>query len=178
MRRPIIGALLVAVCLAAAPAAADHRWSGWQPYQVTYLNTYEQCWHQFSSQCGRNIVDDGLDSGSPPTRARVESSTATMDRWLHPPAPAAPTTAPASGIAPAVAPAAASTGLTAPVDPNCESGGDPTTNTGNGYYGAYQFDPQTWDAYGDPNYAEASDAPMGVQTAAANSVPYDAWPSC
>lgn len=101
-----------------------------------------------------------------------------------PPPPVSPepvTTTPYQGsIAPAPAPsvAAPSTGLSAPVDPNCESGGDPTTNTGNGYYGAYQFDSGTWDAYGDSSYAEASDAPMSVQTAAANSVPYDAWPNC
>ncbi len=30
----------------------------------------------------------------------------------------------------------------------CESGGDYTTNTGNGYYGAYQFDLPTWQGLG------------------------------
>ena len=30
----------------------------------------------------------------------------------------------------------------------CESGGDYTTNTGNGFYGAYQFDLQTWQSVG------------------------------
>lgn len=85
---------------------------------------------------------------------------------------AEPTPAPASSVP------MSSVGLSAPVDPSCESGGDPTTNTGNGYFGAYQFDSSTWDAYGDSAYAEASDAPMSVQTAAANAVPYDAWPNC
>ena len=60
----------------------------------------------------------------------------------------------------------------------CESGGDYAANTGNGYYGGYQFDSGTWDAYGDPAYAEASDAPPAAQDAAAASVPYDAWPNC
>jgi hypothetical protein len=60
----------------------------------------------------------------------------------------------------------------------CESGGDYSANTGNGFYGGYQFDSGTWDAYGDPKYAEASDAPPAVQDAAAASVPYDAWPNC
>jgi hypothetical protein len=60
----------------------------------------------------------------------------------------------------------------------CESGGDYSANTGNGYYGGYQFDPTTWDRYGDPAYPEASDAPPAVQDAAAASVPYDAWPNC
>lgn len=30
----------------------------------------------------------------------------------------------------------------------CESGGDPATNTGNGFYGLYQFDEQTWHSVG------------------------------
>lgn len=60
----------------------------------------------------------------------------------------------------------------------CESGGDYAANTGNGYYGGYQFDSGTWDAYGDPAYGEANEAPPSVQDAAAASVPYDAWPNC
>lgn len=60
----------------------------------------------------------------------------------------------------------------------CESGGDYSANTGNGYYGGYQFDSGTWDAYGDPAYGEANEAPAAVQDAAAASVPYDAWPNC
>lgn len=60
----------------------------------------------------------------------------------------------------------------------CESGGDYGINTGNGYYGGYQFDSQTWDAYGDPAYGEANEAPPAVQDQAAASVPYDAWPNC
>ena len=30
----------------------------------------------------------------------------------------------------------------------CESGGDPTTDTGNGFYGKYQFTPETWASVG------------------------------
>lgn len=30
----------------------------------------------------------------------------------------------------------------------CESGGNPSTNTGNGFYGKYQFDLQTWQSVG------------------------------
>ena len=30
----------------------------------------------------------------------------------------------------------------------CESGGNPATNTGNGFYGKYQFDLQTWASVG------------------------------
>ena len=60
----------------------------------------------------------------------------------------------------------------------CESGGDWSINTGNGYYGGLQFDSGTWDAYGNSAYGEASDAPMSEQTAAANRMPYDGWPNC
>ncbi len=60
----------------------------------------------------------------------------------------------------------------------CESGGDYSANTGNGYYGGWQFDSQTWDAYGDPRYGEANQAPPSVQDQAAARVPYDAWPNC
>lgn len=42
----------------------------------------------------------------------------------------------------------------------CESGGNYSTNTGNGYYGAYQFDLQTWQSVGGsglPSNASASE---------------------
>lgn len=68
------------------------------------------------------------------------------------------------------------------VDPSCESGGSGgyTADTGNGYYGAYQFDQQTWDAYAPDSYGGTNPAaaPSEVQDAAAAAVPYDAWPSC
>jgi LysM repeat protein len=46
-----------------------------------------------------------------------------------------------------------------------ESGGNYSTNTGNGYYGAYQYDNQTWNGYG--GYARADLAPAAVQDAKA-----------
>jgi Transglycosylase-like domain len=49
-----------------------------------------------------------------------------------------------------------------------------------GYYGAYQFDQSTWDAYAPSGYqgVNPAEAPPSVQDATAASVPYDAWPSC
>lgn len=62
----------------------------------------------------------------------------------------------------------------------CESGGDYTTNTGNGYYGAYQFDLQTWQSVGGTGLP--SDAPPWEQDARAQAL-YAArgaapWPIC
>lgn len=45
---------------------------------------------------------------------------------------------------------------------NCESGGNYKTNTGNGFYGAYQFMDSTWDSL-NTGYARADLAPPSVQ---------------
>lgn len=47
---------------------------------------------------------------------------------------------------------------------NCESGGNYSINTGNGYYGAYQFSAATW-AHWNTGYARADLAPPAVQDA-------------
>lgn len=62
----------------------------------------------------------------------------------------------------------------------CESGGNYSTNTGNGYYGAYQYDQATWNNYG--GYSTADQAPPSVQDAKAQET-YAArgsspWPTC
>lgn len=62
----------------------------------------------------------------------------------------------------------------------CESGGDWSTNTGNGYAGGLQFSPSTWKAYGGSG--SASSASRSEQIAVAERVLADqgwnAWPSC
>ncbi|MBC3190028.1 transglycosylase family protein [Pseudonocardia sp. C8] len=66
----------------------------------------------------------------------------------------------------------------------CESGGDWSTNTGNGYQGGLQFDKKTWQAYGGDQYAPTADqASREEQIAVAEKVKddrggYSAWPSC
>lgn len=61
---------------------------------------------------------------------------------------------------------------------SCE--GKYTSNTGNGYYGAYQFDKPTWGGYG--GYAVASDAPPAIQDQKAWETykrrGWQPWPSC
>ncbi len=62
----------------------------------------------------------------------------------------------------------------------CESGGNWSTNTGNGYTGGLQFSPTTWAAYGGTG--SAADASREQQIAVAEQVQaaqgWGAWPSC
>jgi hypothetical protein len=84
-----------------------------------------------------------------------------LDRRLH--APPAPT---ASPVLEAIA--------------ACESGGDPTTDTGNGFYGKYQFTLSTWSAVGGSgNPAHASEAEQDRRAAILyeQSGP-SPWPVC
>lgn len=63
----------------------------------------------------------------------------------------------------------------------CESGGNYAANTGNGFYGAYQFTISTWDSMGT-GYARADLAPPSVQDDAARRLQARAgwgqWPHC
>jgi hypothetical protein len=62
----------------------------------------------------------------------------------------------------------------------CEAGGDYTKNTGNGYYGAYQFSISTWNNYG--GYTRPDLAPPAVQDAKAQLTQaargWYPWPGC
>jgi len=62
----------------------------------------------------------------------------------------------------------------------CESGGDYSINTGNGYYGAYQFDLSTWRGLGFSGYPHQ--ASPATQDAAAAKLQaqrgWQPWPSC
>jgi resuscitation-promoting factor RpfB len=62
----------------------------------------------------------------------------------------------------------------------CESGGNWSINTGNGYYGGLQFSLSTWHAYGGSGYPHQ--ASKATQIAIAQKVQADvgwgAWPAC
>ncbi len=62
----------------------------------------------------------------------------------------------------------------------CEAGGNYNINTGNGYYGAYQFDRSTWNGYG--GYTLPSDAPPAIQDQKAIETykrrGWQPWPGC
>ena len=62
----------------------------------------------------------------------------------------------------------------------CESGGNWSINTGNGYYGGIQFNASTWHAYGGaglPHQASRSEQiAVAERTLAAQG--WNAWPAC
>jgi hypothetical protein len=62
----------------------------------------------------------------------------------------------------------------------CESGGNYRTNTGNGFYGAYQFHPGTWRGLGFPGLPHQ--APPEMQDEAARKLQarsgWGQWPAC
>lgn len=66
----------------------------------------------------------------------------------------------------------------------CESGGNWSLNSGNGYYGGLQFNRKTWQAYGGQRYAalphQASrEQQMLVATQLRDArAGYGAWPAC
>lgn len=62
----------------------------------------------------------------------------------------------------------------------CESGGDPAKNTGNGYYGAFQFSLRTWQSVGGTGYPHQHS--YGEQLKRAQILQarsgWGQWPSC
>jgi len=104
------------------------------------------------------------------------------------PAPAAA----AASVPQAAAPAAAPVSTAAPASSGgvnwsaiaaCESGGNWSANTGNGFYGGLQFTEQTWLAYGGGQYASSANlATPAEQIAVAERVlagqGIGAWPVC
>ena len=87
-------------------------------------------------------------------------------------------TKPRPGAAPAVANGSVWDALA-----QCESGGDWSIDTGNGYSGGLQFHPQTWTAHGGGQYAPtAGQASREQQIAVAEKVQasqgWGAWPAC
>jgi uncharacterized protein YabE (DUF348 family) len=62
----------------------------------------------------------------------------------------------------------------------CESGGNWSINTGNGYYGGLQFSPSTWRAFGGSGSAAGAsrEEQIAVATRVQASQGWGAWPSC
>ncbi|MEU3570544.1 transglycosylase family protein [Kitasatospora sp. NPDC036755] len=89
---------------------------------------------------------------------------------------------PVAGLVTATSASAATTSTWDAVA-QCESGGNWSTSTGNGFHGGLQFSPSTWAAYGGTAYApQASKASREQQIAVAEKVLASqgpgAWPVC
>jgi hypothetical protein len=95
--------------------------------------------------------------------------------------PSAPAGA-AGWPAPRVAPGPYAVPSSAQLDAlaRCEASGNYRINTGNGFYGAFQFDLSTWRSLGMPGRPDA--APPAVQRAAASRLEtrrgWQPWPGC
>jgi len=107
---------------------------------------------------------------SRPAPAPAQKPIAVLSVAHHAAAPAAP-------VVPATS--AASGGVWAALR-HCESGGNYAEDTGNGYYGAYQFSPATWHGLGYPGLP--SSAAPAVQDLAAQQLQarsgWGQWPAC
>ena len=89
----------------------------------------------------------------------------------------------AAPVVAVAAPASAASGSTWDRLAQCESTGDWSINTGNGYYGGLQFSSGTWKAFGGGEYASRADlASREQQIATAEKVlatqGWGAWPAC
>ncbi len=187
-----IAAIATSVAALAAPVAAQGSPTTVVPkrhpaYEKHYLELRKQVVkHVGLNAAGRNIVSDGYRERNgdvhEATKAEVVASSHRMEASLTRPAQA-PTSTPdtaTTDTSTATAATSYSESSASSSTVQCESGGDYSANTGNGYYGAYQFDQSTWDAYAPSGYqgTNPAAAPPAVQDQAAASVPYDAWPNC
>jgi hypothetical protein len=187
--RKRIATMATCVAALATPMAAQASPNSIVPernpgYEKQYLDVRKEfLQHAGLSEAGRNIVRDGFleNDGDvhQATKAEVVASTQRMDASLNPPEPAS-TTEPATTTATTSMTTESGGSAVASSTAQCESGGSYTAVNPAGYYGAYQFDQGTWDAYAPSGYqgVNPAEAPPAVQDQTAASVPYDAWPSC
>jgi resuscitation-promoting factor RpfB len=139
-----------------------------------------------AGQVGSLLVLDSLvPSGDSPAAPSGTATIALASLPVPPPVPVPvaplPVTFPLSA-GPPIIPASttpAASGVWARLR-QCESGGNYATDTGNGYFGAYQFSEATWLGIGGTGYPD--DAPPAVQDQAAQRLQarsgWGQWPAC
>jgi LysM repeat protein len=116
-------------------------------------------------------------------RAAQAASSAPVPVPASSPQPASAASSQAAAAPAQAAPAPSSGGVNWAAIAACESGGNWSANTGNGFYGGLQFTQQTWLAYGGGQYAStANGASASEQIAVAQRVlagqGIGAWPVC
>ncbi len=97
--------------------------------------------------------------------------------------PAAPAPAPTTAPTQTAPPVSSGNGLNWDAVAACESGGNWSINTGNGYYGGLQFDSGTWLANGGGAYAPTAnlasrEQQIAVATTLYNKAGSSPWPVC
>jgi hypothetical protein len=116
----------------------------------------------------------------PPQPSAPEPPPSPPPAATPPPPPPPPTPAPAPAAAPAVTEPSGPSSSTWANLRECESHDNYADDTGNGYYGAYQFDLSTWESLGYSGLP--SDAPPSVQDQAAQELQarsgWGQWPAC
>lgn len=184
MRKSMKLAMLVVAFLVAVPATAGAKARHNSCYHDALLTAYSSSYHRVAKlhghrAPGRNIRAWGITDKRGATCPHIRKSLRTLRRMLMPPA----ATVYVTTGKPYVPPAQTSTvhaGGTLSSIAACESGGNYATNTGNGFYGAYQFTLSTWASVGGSgNPAAASPAEQDKRAAMlyAREGP-GPWPVC
>lgn len=174
--------LISAACAVAllGPSVAFAHDSGTIKHKNKYLRSKVIAIHGERAP-GRNIVEDGLTNGKRPSHRQVRRYFNTMRAMISP----RPAVAMLSASSPRQPPAGTAT-LRAPAGgalasiKACESGGDYSTDTGNGFHGAYQFTQSTWESVGGSGNPATASPPEQDRRAAilyARSGPSQ-WPVC
>jgi hypothetical protein len=188
MRFKVAAATVVAALVFAAPAAADKADCS-KPLESHYSAEWHATKKAHGKRApGRNIRRQGVRyrtaDGYRVRDARCHELRRSLGqlRRLRSPAPAylvrvarAPGQRPAGTLT-----ASVSAGPALRAIAQCESGGNYGTNTGNGFYGAYQFDLQTWQSVGGTGLpSNASPAEQDKRAAILRSQRGSSpWPVC
>ena len=133
---------------------------------------------------GLDIALTSLHVPIPTVPAAAVTPVPTTTAPTGPPTTTTSTTAPipttTTTAAPTPAPASASASGSFAALRECESGDNYSDNTGNGYYGAYQFSEQTWQGLGYsglPSDASPSQQDQAAEQLQARSG-WGQWPAC
>lgn len=177
-----LSASVIAV-LALATTPADARERSSNCHRPKLLRAYSANYHAVrrlhgQRAPGRNIRRNGIKEGRPSNCRHLRKSLRTLRRMRYGGSrlltPSRPYTPPAH--------TATLRTTSAPLSSirSCESGGKYGTNTGNGFYGAYQFTQSTWNSVGGQgNPAAASPAEQDKRAAILYSREgASPWPVC
>jgi hypothetical protein len=176
LRRKIAIALVLVLSLGAAAMAqgspdVGEKDNGFSKLDERYLETYNEAAKE-GFDVGRNLLESAWSEDQPVAESKIRASYERMDLWLNPPPPPpAPVPEPTATEAPVETTDTTTTSSYAPPPSSggCpaslagESGSPTAVNPSSGASGCIQALPSTWEAYGDPRYPSAADAPVSVQ---------------